>query len=49
MVATWRTGAGLELSEDIIALACEALCEYAEQMGEAMVALTIPGVEPSTD
>jgi DNA-binding transcriptional LysR family regulator len=49
MVATWRTGAGLELSEDIVALACEVLCEYAEQMGEAMVALTIPAVGPSTD
>lgn len=48
VVATWRNGVGLELSEDIIALACEALYEYGEQMGEAMLALAIPGTEQKT-
>ncbi|WP_439858940.1 LysR family transcriptional regulator [Pseudomonas sp. MBLB4136] len=45
IVATWRTGAGLELSEDIIALAREVLDEYGEQMGAAMVVLPVPGGE----
>lgn len=42
VVATWRTGVGLELSEDVIALACEVLCDYSEQMGAAVVTLAIP-------
>ncbi|WPC07130.1 LysR family transcriptional regulator [Pseudomonas benzenivorans] len=42
LVATWHTGPGLELNEDIIALACEALCEYGAQMGEAMISVLIP-------
>ncbi|MCY1540224.1 hypothetical protein D9M68_758500 [compost metagenome] len=48
VVATWRTGVGLELSEDIVALACEVLYEYGEQMGEAMVSLMIPSLEQQT-
>lgn len=45
VVATWRTGVGLELSEDIIALACEALDVYAEEMGEACMARVAPAPE----
>ena len=39
MVVTWRTGVGLELSEDIVALAGEVLQDYARQMGESMITL----------
>ncbi|OHC28880.1 MAG: LysR family transcriptional regulator [Pseudomonadales bacterium RIFCSPLOWO2_02_FULL_63_210] len=39
MVVTWRTGVGLELSEDIVALAGGVLQEYAKQMGESMITL----------
>ncbi|MBU1329378.1 MAG: LysR family transcriptional regulator [Gammaproteobacteria bacterium] len=45
VVATWRTGVGLELSEDIIALAGEVLQDYAEQMGGAMMAMAVPSGE----
>lgn len=48
VVATWRTGVGLELSEDIIALACEVLVEYGEQMGERMMSLATPVSEQKT-
>jgi DNA-binding transcriptional LysR family regulator len=39
MVLTWRTGVGLELSEDIVALAGEVLQEYAKQLGDNMITL----------
>lgn len=39
MVVTWRTGVGLELSEDIVALVCGVLQAYARQMGENMITL----------
>lgn len=39
MVLTWRTGVGLELSEDIVALAGGVLQEYARQMGDSMITL----------
>jgi DNA-binding transcriptional LysR family regulator len=42
VVATWRTGVGLELSEDIITLACEALDVYAEEMGKACMVRVAP-------
>ncbi|MDH1261611.1 LysR family transcriptional regulator [Pseudomonas sp. GD03944] len=48
VVATWRTGVGLELSEDIIALACEVLVEYGERMGERMMSLATPVSEQKT-
>lgn len=49
VVATWRTGVGLELSEDVIALACEVLCDYSEQMGAAVVTLAIPCKQQHSD
>ncbi len=45
VVATWRTGVGLELSEDIIALASEALDAYAEEMGETCMVRVAPASE----
>lgn len=42
VVATWRTGVGLELNEDIIALACDALDVYAEQVGTERMARVSP-------
>lgn len=45
VVATWRTGVGLELSEDIIALACETLGAYVEEMGQGMMTCMVPQAE----
>jgi len=45
VVATWRTGVGLELSEDIISLACEALGAYVEEMGQGMMTCMAPQAE----
>lgn len=45
VVATWRTGVGLELSEDIISLACEALGAYVEEMGQGMMTFMAPQAE----
>lgn len=39
MVVTWRTGVGLELSEDIVSLAVGVLQDYARQMGDSMITL----------
>ncbi|MES2817630.1 MAG: LysR family transcriptional regulator [Pseudomonadota bacterium] len=45
VVATWRTGVGLELSEDIVTLASDVLLQYSRQMGESMVLLATPDME----
>ncbi|UTW06077.1 LysR family transcriptional regulator [Pseudomonas benzenivorans] len=48
LVATWHTGPGLELNEDMVALACEALCEYGAQMGEGMISILVPDPDQET-
>jgi DNA-binding transcriptional LysR family regulator len=43
VVASWRTGVGLELCELIVALVGDVLQEYGEQVGEDLVSLMSPG------
>ncbi|WP_341963753.1 hypothetical protein [Pseudomonas sp. RC10] len=37
IVASWRTGAGMELVEDIVGLTREVVNEYAQEMPEGFV------------
>lgn len=48
LVATWHTGPGAELNEEIIALACEALSEYGAQVGEGMISVMVPDMGQET-
>lgn len=43
IIATWRTGVGLELIEDIVLLANQVLAEHAVQWGRDRVVLLQPG------
>lgn len=48
IVATWRSGVGLELIEDIVALTPEVLAQYNEEMGDERVTLISHCLERKT-
>ncbi|MDU8357614.1 LysR family transcriptional regulator [Pseudomonas syringae group sp. J309-1] len=45
IIACWRAGVGLELTEQVVSIARHALEQYARQMGPEMVVLSVSGAQ----